>query len=66
MSTERRLFSPREAEQLLSVSHAGLYRLLRSGQLTAVKMGGSTRITSESLYKFIDGLPTVKTDAEVA
>jgi excisionase family DNA binding protein len=54
----RLLFSPKEAQTLLGVSHASLYRLLRAGRLDARKIGAKTVITAESIERFIAGLPT--------
>jgi excisionase family DNA binding protein len=45
----RLLHPPREAEILLGVSHAQLYRLLASGRLKKVKLGSRTGITRESI-----------------
>jgi excisionase family DNA binding protein len=45
----RLLYSPVEAQQLLGISHASLYRLLRAGRLTAVKIGTMRRITAASI-----------------
>jgi predicted DNA-binding transcriptional regulator AlpA len=46
---QRLLHPPREAEILLGVSHAQLYRLLASGRLKKVKLGSRTGITRESI-----------------
>jgi excisionase family DNA binding protein len=45
----RLVHSPREAEILLGISHAHLYRLIRNGRLVAVKIGGRTGITRGSI-----------------
>jgi excisionase family DNA binding protein len=47
----RLIYPPAEAEQLLGISHATLYRLIRAGKLTAVKIGGRTGITRESIER---------------
>jgi excisionase family DNA binding protein len=57
--TPRLLYSPAETEQLLGVSHATLYRLLRADRLDARKIGTKTVITAESIERFIAELPTV-------
>jgi excisionase family DNA binding protein len=53
----RALYSPREVENILSISHAQLYRLLGAGRLSAVKIGNRTRIPAESIARFIESLP---------
>jgi excisionase family DNA binding protein len=54
----RNLYSPSEAEQLLGVSHATIYRLLRDGKLTAIKIGSRTGITAESIERLCaEGAP---------
>jgi hypothetical protein len=55
----RLLYEPAEAEQLLTVSHATLYRLIRAGRLDAKKIGSKTVITAPSIERFIAGLPAV-------
>jgi excisionase family DNA binding protein len=53
------LYSPREAETLLGVSHATLYRLIRARRLDARKIGTATRITAASIERLLAELPTV-------
>lgn len=55
--TQRALFSPRETEAILGISHATLYRLINTGRLDARKIDGKTVITAASLEAFIDALP---------
>jgi len=45
----RLVHPPREAEILLGISHAHLYRLIRAGRLGAIKIGARTGITRESI-----------------
>jgi len=54
----RLLYAPTEAERLLGISHATLYRLLRAGRLDAKKIGCRTVITAASIERFIAGLPS--------
>jgi hypothetical protein len=56
----RALYSPRETEAILGISHATLYRLINAGRLDARKIDGKTVITDESIRKFITDLPTAK------
>lgn len=58
--TQRELHSPRETERILSISHAGLYRLLAAGKLDARKIGNKTVITRQSIDAFIASLPAAK------
>ena len=53
----RALYTPREAEFLLSISHAQLYRLIGRGALIAVKIGRSTYIPAASIEAFLASLP---------
>jgi hypothetical protein len=55
----RELYSPREAEHILSVSHATLYRLIGAGRLDARKIDGKTVLTAASIRHFIADLPKV-------
>jgi excisionase family DNA binding protein len=54
---KRLLYPPREAERLLSISHASLYRLLGAGRLAAVKIGSRSYVTRESIDRFLAELP---------
>ena len=51
----RLVHPPREAEILLGISHAHLYRLIRAGRLTAIKIGGRTGITRASIEAIASG-----------
>jgi len=55
--SSRALYTPREVQYLLSISHAQLYRLLGRGVLTAVKIGRSTYIPAASIHAFLATLP---------
>ena len=57
---QQALYSPREAEMILNISHATLYRLINTGRLDARKIGDKTVITSESIRRFIDRLPKIE------
>jgi len=56
-SSLRALFSPREAEELLGISHAHLYRLINAGRFDARKLGGKTVITADSIQRLLETLP---------
>jgi len=53
----RALYTPRETERLLSISHAQLYRLIGRGLLDARKIGRGTFITADSIARFVTNLP---------
>jgi len=57
----RELYSPREAEHILSCSHPTLYRLIAVGKLDARKIGSKTVITRQSIEQFIAALPRCST-----
>jgi len=54
---QRALYSPKETEAILNVSHATCYRLIASGRLDARKLGGKTLITAESIERLVTELP---------
>jgi hypothetical protein len=56
---ERALYSPRETEAILGISHATLYRLINAGRLDARKIDNKTIITEDSIRRFIEALPKV-------
>jgi excisionase family DNA binding protein len=53
----RLLYSPKETEALLGISHATCYRLINAGKLDARKIGGKTAITAGSIERFLAELP---------
>ena len=59
----RELYSPREVEHVLGISHTQLYRLLGQGRLSAVKIGRSSYIPRASLERFLAELPPAKVRA---
>jgi len=59
----RALYSPREAEQILGISHATLYRLIAARRLDARKIENKTVITAESIARFLADLPAAPVGA---
>lgn len=55
----RALYSPKETEALLGISHSTCYRLINAGKLDARKIGNKTVITRESIERFLADLPKV-------
>jgi excisionase family DNA binding protein len=56
----RLLYSPAEAERLLGISHATLYRLIAAGKLDARKIGSKTTIIRTSIDKLLAELPKAR------
>lgn len=59
---ERLAYSIAEAAQLLGVSESTVKRLLASGKLAAVKVGGHRRISRTELYRLLE-IPTEAQEA---
>ncbi len=55
----RALHSVKDAQEILSVSHATVYRLIKDGDLDARKIGNKTLITDASIQTLIASLPRV-------
>jgi predicted DNA-binding transcriptional regulator AlpA len=53
----RALYSPKETEAILGISHATLYRLIAAGRLDARKIDGKTVIIAQSIDTFLASLP---------
>ena len=56
-NVQRALYSPREVQQMLSLSNATVYRLINSGKVDARRLGGRTLITRESVDALLASLP---------
>jgi excisionase family DNA binding protein len=54
---ERLLLTPEQAAEALAIGRTTLYRLLSSGALPSVHIGGSRRIAYQSIRSFVDELP---------
>jgi hypothetical protein len=55
----RALYPIKEAEVILSTSHAQIYRLINAGRLDARKIGSRSFITAVSIEAFLTSLPKV-------
>jgi len=55
----RALYPLKEAEVILSISHAQIYRLIGAGRLDARKIGSRTFIAADSIERFLKSLPRV-------
>jgi|GEM_PF-1345354 len=51
--TPRRLLTIVEAAEALSISRSSIYRLFDAGQLAWVQIGGSRRVASAEIERFI-------------
>jgi excisionase family DNA binding protein len=54
MATLERLLSQEEVSDLLGVTRAGFYRLVRGGLLPAVRLGRHIRVSPAALQRFIE------------
>ena len=52
------LNSVADTKQILKRSTSGVYADLAAGRLTGLKIGGSTRVTGESIVAYIESAPT--------
>lgn len=50
---DKRFFRPNEVAQILDISRASVYRAVESGQLQAIRVNGSYRITRDSLLALL-------------
>ncbi len=58
----RLLYTPAEAAELLGFSRSRLYRLLASGELECVHVGGVRRVPADALTSYVDALRAQPTD----
>lgn len=49
----RGLYRPEDAAEFLSLSRTALYALLKSGELSSVKIGSRRRVTAEALEDYV-------------
>jgi excisionase family DNA binding protein len=50
------LYNPTEAAEILGISRSGIFRLMSSGQLESVKIGGLRRIPASALEKYVESV----------
>jgi excisionase family DNA binding protein len=50
---ERQLYNVGEVAELLGISRAKLYSMIRAGAIESVKMGGSRRIPAQAIERFL-------------
>ena len=58
MPEERRLYSVREAHELLNISRAKFYSLISSQQIVTVKIGSRRLVPREAIDEFVARLRT--------
>jgi excisionase family DNA binding protein len=56
----------KEASTLIGKCRRGVYQLIATDQIKAVKSGRSTLIVYQSLKQYVDSLPTARIKAYVA
>jgi len=61
--SKSKLFTIDEACQQLAISRASLYRLINNQQIICLKIGRSSRISEQSLERFVSGLTQAVYDA---
>ncbi len=55
-----RLIALPEVKDRLSLSRSAIYRLIESGALPAIKIGGATRFSEAAIADFIASAPVVQ------
>ena len=50
-----RLYNLTELEPVVGVTHRTLVNYIKTGRLTATKIGGQWKVTEENLKKFLNG-----------
>ena len=58
MDPDRMLYRVEEAAVVLALSRHRLYELIRSGELSTVKIGNLRRVPVQSMVAYVDGLMT--------
>jgi hypothetical protein len=59
----QRLFTIAQTMEILQRSRSSIFRDLKSGRLTVVRIGGSTRVTADSVDLLVaNGAPLVDAD----
>ncbi len=60
---EKLLLRVDEVAEALDIGRTRVFDLMRCGELTSVKIGGSRRIPAAALHRYIDGLVDGARDA---
>ena len=60
MNQDNELYTIQQITSLLQVSDETVYRHIRSGKLTAIRVGGLWRVRKEALDKFLAGAQEMK------
>ena len=56
LDSTRLLLTPEEVAQVLAIGRSKVYDLLRSEEMSSVRIGGSRRIPVSALHEFVDRL----------
>ena len=65
-SNSKTLYTVKETAGLLSISTATIYKLFKSGQLTRLKIGNTTRVSQRGITRYVDLLERQATEAMAA
>lgn len=63
MSSEKKFMTLRDVAELLGVNYQLIYRLIRSGELPAIRLGRVYRVTQEDLNTYLHNQKTASTGA---
>lgn len=64
MNADDRLLTVREVADAMRVSHMTVYRLIKSGELPAIRVGRNFRIRESQLDRYFDTQTVAPTDAD--
>jgi excisionase family DNA binding protein len=57
------LYKPTEAAEVLGMSRSGIFRLMSSGELQSVKIGGLRRIPAAALETYVQTVLALATES---
>lgn len=60
---DKLLYKVTDVAQVLSLSRTKVYELVRSGELTSVRIGGSRRVRGEDLARYVESLERISAHA---
>ncbi|MGD0944595.1 MAG: helix-turn-helix domain-containing protein [Acidimicrobiales bacterium] len=60
LDSARLLLTPEEVAQVLAIGRSKVYDLLRSEEVSSIRIGGSRRIPVSALHEFVDRLRSVQ------
>jgi excisionase family DNA binding protein len=60
---DQQLYTIAQACSKLAISKASLYRLIKNGEITCIKIGSSSRISEQALERFVSARTQAVYDA---